>query len=926
MPMPLPVLPATRTESCATGYGFEAFSVADNPATDPDAAVDAAADADAEAQLEQLRRIRDALVGRNARKVAWAMRPGALSACIALVVRPVRSLRAAQVRTQGAALLSLLCQSAGSSHALRAALFDAEVPHSLLHAVHESKAELLAATDPASAHRALGVSSSSAINELTRTLHALTRALAAFFTLLSPLATAPSRTGIGYGRAYFALIEAALVPANAMRERPLGSRKSPLSTLSARQHPRQHPRPHARPPTGGSGRSSVNDEQVRAQLRRAIHELYEPRQVELLCSLLHFPDLFPPQVLSGEDRAHLSSVALNVCNMVSATLGVPSLLPPDIERGPDTEEPEPPNPLCETDERKDALLACRLADSSFGFSTACPPPTLAPGTIHEPPRIMISSSSLSHTVSRRDSEAGVLSQLIALLESDSERVQEAAAWTLAELIRGKPDACVQLLRCTTPSGALITSLLLSLHTHPNLRLWVAALTCFAYLIKSRSFTSRTSAHVLFLLVGLLDEADIEVQTLAARAVARLVADDVALQTRAVEEFDVVPRLALVWAQAYAALLDSKQEGIERAPSKAQAMAQLGEAALSALAALAYDADAIRNLVISVSPAVLPTVVGSLKSVNAPLGVKVACMRLLRSLARSVIVLRTSLLDAGVTDAVLPHIAPRSGEDDEDILLAEALGVLADLVLSFSPMKPRLVGPAGCVAQVVASVSHGVEEVRLNALWVLKNLLYDSDIRTKEAVMELYDWDQLYLAAQAGGGTQEQALGIVRNLLAPGEEDVAFVLSHWSGRIYDLLDMALQDYAHDLASPMSVEQAAWTLANLAAGGQGVRYALLARSNLLDGVVSLLGDPYATLRDAGVVCAINLMRTSAAPFERTMAADAARTLQLFGLERELRSLVACEEVVDLQARARSALALLEQLAPSGSVTAAETTAFG
>lgn len=194
-------------------------------------------------------------------------------------------------------------------------------------------------------------------------------------------------------------------------------------------------------------------------------------------------------------------------------------------------------------------------------------------------------------------------------------------------------------------------------------------------------------------------------------------------------------------------------------------------------------------------------------------------------------------------------------------------------------------------------------------------------------MELYDWDQLYLAAQAGGGTQEQALGIVRNLLAPGEEDVAFVLSHWSGRIYDLLDMALQDYAHDLASPMSVEQAAWTLANLAAGGQGVRYALLARSNLLDGVVSLLGDPYATLRDAGVVCAINLMRTSAAPFERTMAADAARTLQLFGLERELRSLVACEEVVDLQARARSALALLEQLAPpSGSATAAETTAFG
>lgn len=389
-----------------------------------------------------------------------------------------------------------------------------------------------------------------------------------------------------------------------------------------------------------------------------------------------------------------------------------------------------------------------------------------------------------------------------------------------------------------------------------------------------------------------------------------------------------------------------------------------EAALNCLAALAYDYDSIRGLILEYVPAILPVTMTVLKCSAQPLGSRVATFRLLRSLARSITILRTSLLDAGAGEVVIRTIlacddttaattSVKAKQQDEELVTTEALGFLSDLVLSFSPMKARILDAEhGCLPAIVHLTCHPVEEVRVGALWVLKNALYDTEVQTKERIMRAYGWSKLLhtLQPDAKINEQEQALAMVRNLMAGSAEDIQLVLIHLgTNPLLGLLETLVHEYARDNTFSEGIEQAAWIMVNLAAGNEQHRQLLLSRPNLIDGIVTFLSDPWPGIRDAALVCAINLMHflppthelasedqnhlgdtglaaatslaragSQRAESTRALAKEAARTLQLFGLKSSLQSLAACEEVVDIQARAQSCLALLQQLAPSSSTT--------
>lgn len=123
---------------------------------------------------------------------------------------------------------------------------------------------------------------------------------------------------------------------------------------------------------------------------------------------------------------------------------------------------------------------------------------------------------------------------------------------------------------------------------------------------------------------------------------------------------------------------------------------------------------------SSSPALLPFVVPSLAA--GALGIRIAACRLVRALSRSVSILRTSLVDAGVADQLLAILQDKN---EHEAVKTEATATLCNLVLKFAPMKQLLID-AGGIKTLVELAHSGQGLIRLNALWALKNVLYSSE--------------------------------------------------------------------------------------------------------------------------------------------------------------------------------------------------------
>lgn len=69
--------------------------------------------------------------------------------------------------------------------------------------------------------------------------------------------------------------------------------------------------------------------------------------------------------------------------------------------------------------------------------------------------------------------------------------------------------------------------------------------------------------------------------------------------------------------------------------------------------------------------------------------------------------------------------------------------LCNVVLDFSPMK-RIVIERGGVKQLVSLVHSTNPDLRLNASWALKNMLFQTDLATKKEVMSHLGWSNLSL--------------------------------------------------------------------------------------------------------------------------------------------------------------------------------------
>ncbi|RPB02628.1 ARM repeat-containing protein [Choiromyces venosus 120613-1] len=167
-----------------------------------------------------------------------------------------------------------------------------------------------------------------------------------------------------------------------------------------------------------------------------------------------------------------------------------------------------------------------------------------------------------------------------------------------------------------------------------------------------------------------------------------------------------------------------------------------EGGLKCLASLALFKDEYRKAIIETG--VVPILVSSMKPLepiptpvpqqntvgqgNPPAVLTAACGAI-RALSRSVSILRTSLIDAGIAlplFALLRH-------DDIEVRIASTAAV-CNLVLDFSPMR-RPILEAGVLDVLCSHAKSENAALRLNALWALKHLVLEAETEVKRKCFE-----------------------------------------------------------------------------------------------------------------------------------------------------------------------------------------------
>ncbi|KAG8932099.1 hypothetical protein FRC02_001655 [Tulasnella sp. 418] len=171
---------------------------------------------------------------------------------------------------------------------------------------------------------------------------------------------------------------------------------------------------------------------------------------------------------------------------------------------------------------------------------------------------------------------------------------------------------------------------------------------------------------------------------------------------------------------------------EWAEEESEVTARLREGVLTALATMTLGLEKIRE-VLTNSPLFIPYVMAAMS--DAHVGVRLAACQCVRSLSRSVQVLRTSIVDSGLG---LKLFEMMRKEQDKRVQSVALMGI-SNLVLDFSPLREKLV-EMGALSKIIALLDDPDELLQINAIWAIKNAIYKASFEEKRNIFNQLKWE------------------------------------------------------------------------------------------------------------------------------------------------------------------------------------------
>ncbi|XP_039279175.1 armadillo repeat-containing protein 8 [Nilaparvata lugens] len=275
----------------------------------------------------------------------------------------------------------------------------------------------------------------------------------------------------------------------------------------------------------------------------------------------------------------------------------------------------------------------------------------------------------------------------------------------------------------------------------------------------------------------------------------------------------------------------------------QIQQDMKQAAFRAFASLGANDEDIRKKIIETDN-LMGHIVSGLQDPSAR--VRLAAVRCLHSLSRSVQQLRTTFQDHSVWKPLM-HLLQGASDD----ILSVASSTLCNLLLDFSPSKEPIL-ESGAVDLLCNLTRRPDPALRLNGIWALMNMAFQAEQKIKSQILNTLGTDQIFrLLSDPQVNVLMKTLGLLRNLLST-KPHIDHIMGLHGNQIMQAVILILEGNH----SAEVKEQALCILANIGDGDSAKDY-IMANEDVLKKLQDYMMHNNVKLQIAAIFCISNLV---------------------------------------------------------------------
>lgn len=329
---------------------------------------------------------------------------------------------------------------------------------------------------------------------------------------------------------------------------------------------------------------------------------------------------------------------------------------------------------------------------------------------------------------------------------------------------------------------------------------------------------------------------------AAETLAYLTEVDTELQRLASISNHLVPTLAELLRYHPEPPIHPNQAA-QKLEKEAKIAQDMKQAAFRAFASLGANDEDIRKKIIETDN-LMDHIVSGLQDPSPK--VRLAAVRCLHSLSRSVQQLRTTFQDHSVWRPLMQLLQGAS-----DDILTMASSTLCNLLLEFSPSKEPIL-ESGAVDLLCNLTRRKDPALRLNGIWALMNMAFQAEQKIKSQILDTLGTDQIFrLLSDPEVNVLMKTLGLLRNLLST-KPHIDQIMGRHGNQIMQAVVLILEGNHNAEVK----EQALCILANIGDGESAKEY-IMANEDVLKKLTDYMMHSNVKLQIAAIFCISNLV---------------------------------------------------------------------
>uniref|UniRef100_A0A7N8WVG9 Armadillo repeat-containing protein 8 n=1 Tax=Mastacembelus armatus TaxID=205130 RepID=A0A7N8WVG9_9TELE len=439
---------------------------------------------------------------------------------------------------------------------------------------------------------------------------------------------------------------------------------------------------------------------------------------------------------------------------------------------------------------------------------------------------------------------GAIQKIAPLLISPSYKVRMQALKCFSVLAYENTQVSMTLVNVLVDGELLSQVFVRMMQRDQPIEMQLTAAKCLTYMCRAGAIRTDDSCIVLKTLPCLVrmcsKEHLLEERVEGAETLAYLMEPDVELQRIASTTDHLVAMLAdyFKYPSSVSAITD-----IKRLDHDLKHAHELRQAAFKLYASLGSNDEDIRKK-ITETENMMDRIVSGLS--ESSIKVRLAAVRCLHSLSRSVQQLRTSFHDHAVWKPLMKLL-----QNAPDEVLIMASSTLCNLLLEFSPSKEPIL-ESGVIELLCSLTQSDSPALRVNGIWALMNMAFQADQKVKMEIVRCLGTEQLFrLLSDPDTNVLMKTLGLLRNLLST-RPHIDQIMSSHGKQIMQAVTLILEA-EHNIEVK---EQTLCILANIA-DGNTAKELIMTNDDMLQKIKSYMQHSNVKLQLAATFCISNLI---------------------------------------------------------------------